>query len=174
MTDEIIPDEARTDEAASVVEEPLKEAAGKAAENQEEEAKKLKQTVEMTDVGPCKKHIKVTVDREGVQKLLDDKYSELVVEANVPGFRPGKVPRKIIERRFHKEVSDQVKAEVLLSSLEQLAEDYNLAPLSPPNLDPAAIEIPKEGPMFYEFERRGPSRFRSARLQGVEADATGA
>ena len=35
----------------------------------------------------------------------------------------------IIERRFHKDVSDQVKAEVLLQSLEQLAEENLSVPL---------------------------------------------
>jgi trigger factor len=117
-----------------------------------EKPKKLKQTVEMRDVGPCKKHIKVTVDRDDINGRLDAKYSELVVDAAVPGFRPGKAPRKVIERRFHKDVFDQVKAEVVLQSLEQLAEENDVAPLSPPDLDPTAIEIPKDGPLVYEFE----------------------
>src|SRR5262245_60665206 len=65
---------------------------------------KLHQTVDIRDAGPCKKHIKVTVDRGDIDKLLDEKFSELVKEAAVPGFRPGKAPRKVITRRFHKEV----------------------------------------------------------------------
>src|SRR5262245_3033405 len=95
----------------------------------EEQPVKLKQTVEMNDVGPCKKHIKVSIDRSDIDRLMEEKYSELVVDANVRGFRPGKAPRKIIERRFHKDVTDQVKAQVLLESLEQLAEENNVAPL---------------------------------------------
>ncbi len=118
----------------------------------EEKPKKLKQAVEMRDTGPCKKHIKVAVDRADIDNRLDEQYSKLVVDSSVPGFRPGKAPRKVIERRFHKDVFDQVKAEVMLQSLEQLAEENDVAPLSPPDLDPTKIEIPKEGPMVYEFE----------------------
>src|SRR5437879_9796255 len=143
-------EETRQDEAVTEVAEPVAEG----AEGAEEEKKppKLVQTVEMQDIGPCKKHIKVTVERGSVDERLNGKFSELVVDANVSGFRPGKAPRKIVERRYHKEVSDQVKAEVLLQSLEQLAEEYDIAPLSAPNLDPFGIELPKEGPLTYEFE----------------------
>jgi trigger factor len=116
-----------------------------------EEESKLHQTVEMTDIGPCKKHIKVTVDRADIDERLDTKFSELVVDANVSGFRPGKAPRKIVERRYYKSVAEEVRGEILLASLEQLAKEHDVAPLSPPDLDPTKIEIPKAGPLVYEF-----------------------
>jgi trigger factor len=121
-------------------------------EEKPEEPVKLNQTVEMREVGPCKKHIKVTIDHADVEKRLNEKYSELRVEAEVPGFRTGKTPRKIIERRFSKEVTREVKGELIMASLEQLAEEQDVAPLSMPNIDPAKIEIPDDGPMVYEFE----------------------
>jgi trigger factor len=116
------------------------------------EAPKLNQSVEIRDVGPCKKHIKVTIDRNDIEHRLNDKIKELVSDATVPGFRPGKAPRKLIERRFHTEVGDQVKAEVLLASLEQLADEHDIAPLAPPDLDPFQVALPKEGPLVYEFD----------------------
>lgn len=150
MTDEIQPE--TTEETAAT--EPVEPETDEAEASGEDEEKKLKltQTVDMRDIGPCKKHIKVSIDRAAIDELLDEKYSELVVDASVAGFRPGKAPRKIIERRFHKDVSDRVKAEVLLQSLEQLADEHDVAPLSMPNLDPLKIEIPKEGPLVYEFD----------------------
>jgi trigger factor len=113
---------------------------------------KLQQNVEIRDVGPCKKHIKVTVERKDIDDRLSEKISELVSDANVSGFRPGKAPRRIVERRYHKEVADQVKSEVLLASLQQLAEDHDIAPLSAPDIDPGNIELPHQGPLVYEFE----------------------
>ncbi len=62
---------------------------------------KLNQKVEINDVGPCKKHIKVTIEREDIENRLNDKFKELMSDASVPGFRPGKAPRKLVERRFH-------------------------------------------------------------------------
>ena len=130
--------------------------------------KKLTQTVDIRDVGPCKKHIKVTVAREDIDGRLGEKYSELVADANVAGFRPGKAPRKLVERRFQKEVGDQVKTEVLLASLEQLAEDHDVAPLSAPNIDPAQIELPQDGPFVYEFEVEVRPQFDLPNYKGLK------
>jgi trigger factor len=115
---------------------------------------KLPQQVEITDAGPCKKHVKVTIERAAIDGRMDEKFSDLMVDhpAQVPGFRPGKAPRKIIERKFGKEVAGEVRNEVLMASLEQLAEENLLSPLSPPELDPAAVVIPELGPMVYEFD----------------------
>src|SRR5205823_4044642 len=115
---------------------------------------KLDQKVEITDVGPCKKHVKVVVDRKQIDERFDEKFTELVRsdQPQIRGFRPGKAPRKLIERQYHDSVSEEVKTQVLMASLEQLAEEQQISPLSPPDLDPNQIEIPKEGPLTYEFD----------------------
>lgn len=116
-------------------------------------ATKLPQTVEIRDAGPCKKHVKVTVDRSAIDARLDEKYSDLMfsTQSTVRGFRPKKAPRKIIERRYKKDVLVDIKTEVLMASLEQLADEQSISPLAPPELDPATIFIPEEGPFVYEF-----------------------
>lgn len=118
------------------------------------EMTKLPQQVEITDAGPCRKHVKVTVDRTAIDGRMDMKFSDLALNspAMVPGFRPGKAPRKIIEKKFFREVASEVKTEILMASLEQLAEEQTLSPLSPPELDPNAVFIPESGPMIYEFD----------------------
>jgi trigger factor len=115
---------------------------------------RLQQTVEITDVGPCKKHVKVIVDRAQIDQRMDEKISKLMLEDRpaVRGFRPGKAPRKLVERMYRDQVAEEVKNEVLMASLEQLAEEQKLAPLSPPNLDPFALTLPAEGPFIYEFD----------------------
>lgn len=116
-------------------------------------ATKLPQTVEIRDAGPCKKHVKVTVDRAAIDARLDEKFSDLMTstQSTVRGFRPKKAPRKIIERRYKKDVLIDIKTEVLMASLEQLADEQAISPLAPPELDPATIFIPEEGPFVYEF-----------------------
>src|SRR5262245_26229590 len=77
-------------------------AAEEGADKSEEKPEKLNQQVEIIDVGPCKKHIKVTVARPDIDKRLEEKYAELVGDSHVPGFRPGKAPRQIVIRKFKK------------------------------------------------------------------------
>ena len=75
---------------------------------------KLPQEVVITDAGPCKKHVKVTVARAAIDARLEEKYSDLMVKAPVQlnGFRVGKAPRKIVEKRYHKEVYEIGRAHV--------------------------------------------------------------
>ncbi|HVL13289.1 MAG TPA: trigger factor [Gemmata sp.] len=131
------------------------DAAGEAAATATAEGPiKLEQTVEIKDVGPCKKHVKVTVERKQIDERFDEKYTELVQsdQPQVRGFRPGKAPRKLIEKQYKDSVADEVKTQVLMASLEQLADEQRISPLSPPDLDPYAIKIPDDGPFVYEFE----------------------
>ncbi len=173
-------DETRPDEAATPPETPPEGAAaegaaadGAATATAEEEGKpvKLHQTVEIKDIGPCKKHIKVSVDRKDIDDRFGEKFSELVADANVSGFRPGKAPRKIVERRFQREVGDQVKTEVLLASLEQLAEDHDIAPLSHPDLDPAAIEMPRRGRSSMNSRWKSAPQFDLPNYNGLQDQA---
>ncbi|HEV3384359.1 MAG TPA: trigger factor [Gemmata sp.] len=133
----------------AVAEAPAAESAEKAGEKD-----KLKQEIEIREIGPCKKHIKVIVDRAQIDERFNEKYTEILrsEQPQVRGFRPRKAPRKLIERQYHDSVSEEVKTQVLMASLEQLADEQRIAPLSPPDLDPHAIFIPREGPFIYEFD----------------------
>jgi trigger factor len=148
------PNDAATDTTPTATAPPPE---GGAEEQEPKEGKqehKLHQTVEIQDVGPCKKHIKVTIPRNDITHLFDDKIKTLLKDQTtaVPGFRPGKAPRKIIEKRYHSQVATEVKAELLMASLEQLADEHELAPLAPPELDPFKLELPKQGDFVYEFD----------------------
>ncbi len=122
------------------------------AESDSPPKRKLDLDVQISDVGPCKKHIKVGVARAEIERQFDESLGTLKKEASVPGFRPGRAPRQLVEKRFRKQVAEQVKSSLLLAALEQLDEDYALNPITQPNLDIEAIELPDEGPMLFEMD----------------------
>lgn len=135
---------------ATVAAEP-EQPAGDAPET-EDEKRKLNLDVNIETVGPCKKHIQISIPRDDIEAQYSDAFDELVENATVPGFRPGHAPRRLIERRYRKELADQVKGSLLMASLEQVSEENDLAVISEPDLDPLSIELPEEGPMVYEFD----------------------
>lgn len=65
-------------------------------------------TVATEDRGPCEKRLAITVGGESVTKRFEETLRELTRTVSLPGFRPGKAPRKLIERRF----ADRVKSDV--------------------------------------------------------------
>lgn len=128
----------------------------------------IRQTVDVRDAGPCKKHITVTVDAAEIKDRFESKLKELGDDAQVNGFRPGKAPRRLIENRYRKEISEQLKNELLYQSLEQMSEEKKLNPISPPNLDPNRIEIPAEGNFIYEFEVEVRPEFNMPEYKGLK------
>lgn len=108
--------------------------------------------VAITDVGPCRKHIKVTIGRDEINRFRSAEIERFAAEAEVPGFRRGHVPPKLVERRFKDELNGQVKQKLLVESLEQISEDYDLQPINEPDFDFEQLEIPDEGDFIYEFD----------------------
>ena len=100
----------------------------------------------------CERHVTVTIAREDVDRYFDDAVGELMPKASVPGFRPGRAPRRLVESRFRDEVTDQIKGSLLLDSMTQITESEKLSAISEPDFDIDAVEVPKEGPMTFEFD----------------------
>src|SRR3954463_4897563 len=140
--------EEERDSSLSVTDEPVE---GKAEEGQEEAKHRLAIDVQIENVGPCKKHLKVTVPRSEIERQFEDSLGRIQRDSQVPGFRPGRAPRQLVIKRFRKEVAGQVKSALLMASLEQIDEDYKLNPITQPTLDVEAITLPDDGPMTFEM-----------------------
>ncbi|HQR07117.1 MAG TPA: trigger factor [Gemmatales bacterium] len=133
-----------------------------------EKPKPLTQEVTINDAGPCLKHVKVVVAANDISDRVQSKFKEMMPEVQTPGFRPGKAPRKLIEKQFYKDVTEQLKGELLLQSLEQLADDYKLNPISQPQIDPYKVDMPKDGALTYEFNVEVAPEFELPNYKGLK------
>jgi trigger factor len=120
--------------------------------------------------GPCRKHVKVTVPRADIEHHFNETIEKFRGEADVPGFRPGNVPSQLIQKRFRKELADQVKQDILLESLEQISEKHDLDPINQPDLDIATLELPEEGDFSYEFDVEVRPEFDLPDYSGLKLD----
>lgn len=85
--------------------------------------------------GDCVYAVKVTVPPANAKKQVDDMMKELQKEAEVPGFRKGRAPEKLLEKKFSKAVQAEADAKLAQASFEKLIEDEDLRPISPPDLE---------------------------------------
>ena len=130
-------------------------------------AYKLSLDVNIETTGPCRKHIRVKVPRKDLQHFHGEALKEVKDTAAVPGFRAGRVPTALVERRFKKELTDQVRQQVLMQSLEQLAEEHKLDPINEPDFDVASLVIPEDGDFEYEFDIEVRPDFELPNYQGL-------
>eukprot|EP00913_Durusdinium_trenchii_P023390 g21968.t1 len=147
MDDQPVADEVETDDAQTAVAEPATAEVGG-----DDAPFRLSLTADIEDAGPCRKHVRITIPRSDLDHFYEAEVTDLVDKAAVPGFRVGHVPKALVQKRFKTELSDQVKQKVLVGSLEQVAEDYELDPINEPDIDIDSIDIPAEGDFQYEFD----------------------
>lgn len=134
------------------------------------ETTELKNTVTIEDVGPCKKKISVEVPAEKIKKITDEQYSELSKQAVVPGFRKGRAPRRLLEKRFGKETSEQIKLTLLADASDKAIKDNQLDILGEPDIDYEKVELPEEEPMKFSFEVEVRPQFELPSLEGISIE----
>jgi trigger factor len=118
----------------------------------------------------CQRHISVTISSEDIQRYFDDACAELMPKAAVPGFRAGRAPRKLVETRFRKDLSDQVKSSLLMDAMTQVTEEYDFSAISEPDFDYSAVEVPNEGPMTFEFDLEVRPEFDVPNWRGLQLE----
>ncbi len=116
------------------------------------EKPKLALEVTITQPGACQRHVAVTVPRADIDRYLQNAVKELAPKAQVPGFRTGRAPRNLVEKRFHEQMVDQVKGSLLMDSMTQVTEDHKFAAISEPKFDVDVVKIPEDGPLVFEFD----------------------
>ncbi|HYW79461.1 MAG TPA: trigger factor [Thermoguttaceae bacterium] len=136
----------------------------------DEQPTKLNLDVTIDNRSACERHISVTVSRDDIDRYYDKEFTELMPTAQVPGFRAGRAPRKLIETRFRKDVAEKVKSELLMDSLAQVSEDESLSAISEPDIDLDAVEIPDEGEMTFEFDLEVRPEFDLPKWKGLKLD----
>ncbi|MCE9528786.1 MAG: trigger factor [Planctomycetales bacterium] len=127
-----------------------------AAETATEEAKpekpKLGLDVKIAKPSACERHVTVTIGREDVERYIKEQFNEIVPKAELPGFRAGRAPRKLVERQFKNSIHEQVKGKLLMDSLSQISDEHEFSAISEPDFDFEAVKIPDDGPLVFEFD----------------------
>lgn len=87
----------------------------------------------------------ITLSPEELDAALDQAFQKVVKQVQVPGFRKGRVPRKIFEQRFGVESLYQDAIDIVLPGAYMNAvEETGIEPVAQPDVDLEQIEQGKE------------------------------
>lgn len=101
--------------------------------------------VNVEEISSIKKKVSIEIPGNEVTKEVDSFYKDLGKKAKIKGFRPGKVPRNILERYFKDYVKAEVVQKLIGDSYPKALTETNLEPVSPPVIDPGEFS---EGKSF--------------------------
>ena len=91
--------------------------------------------ITVTDQEQCKKQLHLEIPAETVRAETDKIAADLARKINVPGFRPGHVPKSVVKTRFRKELRDEVLSQLLPHSLGDAIKEKDLKVIGEPSVE---------------------------------------
>jgi trigger factor len=91
--------------------------------------------ITIEDISPVEKRVDFELPWSDVAPKLDKAYTDLRRDVRLKGFRPGKVPRAVVERMYRRQVEDEVARDLIESSLGQAIQEKQIQPVAPPTVD---------------------------------------
>ncbi|HEV3031950.1 MAG TPA: trigger factor [Polyangia bacterium] len=137
--------------------------------------------ITIEDISPVEKRVELELPWTDVAPKLDKAYGALRRDVRVAGFRPGKVPRGILEKMYRQQVEEEVARTLVETSLGQAIQENQLEPVAPPTVD--KLELKAGAPFRFSarVEVRSqvtpkdysgvPLKRRPAKVSDAEVDA---
>lgn len=86
----------------------------------------------------------ITVPAADIEKRVESRLQELVGQVRIPGFRPGKVPVKLIRQRYGEAVKGEVLQETVAENANKALADREIKPAMQPKIEVTAFEEGKD------------------------------
>jgi len=96
--------------------------------------------VKIEDKSSVKKVLSFEIPKEDVTKELNIAYKDLKKKVDVKGFRKGKVPRKVLENRFSKDVHADVGPRLIQEAFIDAIKEHDLNIVGGPQMDPPQLD----------------------------------
>ena len=90
---------------------------------------------ELTSENSVRKAIDFDIDKDVVSKEIDKRAKNIATRAQIPGFRPGKVPLTVVKRQFKADVEQEAVEAIANQVLPKELEAHGLKPVAPPKLE---------------------------------------
>ncbi len=107
----------------------------------------MRSTVEPLEGNKVK--VSVEVDEGEFDKAVDAAFRKIAREVRIPGFRPGKAPRKVLEARFGPDAArDQALRDSLPDFYVDAVKEHDVDAIAPPDIEITAGQ--EEGPVAFD------------------------
>ncbi|MCX8034410.1 MAG: trigger factor [Thermodesulfovibrio sp.] len=102
------------------------------------------------EISKTKKRLKIEIPADMVEREIQKTLKEMQKKAKIPGFRPGKAPLSIIEKKFGKDAESEVLEKLVSEYYNNAVKEAKLKPVLPPMAEDA-IDIKRNEPLYFEL-----------------------
>ena len=82
-----------------------------------------------------KREFECVIAADTIDDKVEAKLKELAPTVNLPGFRPGKAPLKILRQRFGRAVTGEILDETMREGIQSTLEERDIRPATQPQVD---------------------------------------
>jgi trigger factor len=95
---------------------------------------------EFVDVSETRKNLVVEIDSSTVDAEIDRVARDYTKAARIPGFRPGKVPARVVKQRFRSQILHDVVHGLVPRAVDDALRERGLEPLDTPDIRDVVVE----------------------------------
>jgi trigger factor len=88
--------------------------------------------ISITETAPCTKRISLSVPAKTIDARLEMALASFISEASFPGFRKGKAPRSLVEKRVGGALIQETRNQIMSEAYSRAIEENKLRPISDP------------------------------------------
>lgn len=103
---------------------------------------------EIKEISSTTKRLTINIPQDVIRSATENIYSKLSSTTRIPGFRPGKAPRSILEKRYGKNVEAEVIEKIVPEFYLKAIREANIEPVSYPNIEDK-IELTPGQPLTF-------------------------
>ncbi len=132
--------------------------------------------VSVVDRGEISQVLEIEIPAEEVTAEYERAFARASKEANLPGFRKGKVPREVLEKRFGPSVEQDVLNELLPKATLEAVRQQSIAAVGRPRVEWIDFKgVAAKAPLLFKARIEVKPEFQLAsRLDGIELKASSA
>ncbi len=117
----------------------------------------------------AKMKMEIEVAAPEVDQALEKAYRKVVKDVNLPGFRKGKVPRRILETRFGPEILHEEALEILVPpAYEEALKESDIEPVGQPEFE--LVQVEEGQPLIFNATVEVIPEVELGEYEGLEAD----
>ena len=124
--------------------------------------------IKMEELSPVKKKLSFEIPWSEVKNELDAVYHEVSKKAKIKGFRPGKIPRKILETYFKDHAQEEATTNIVNKYYWQALEDKGIVAVSRPEISQEGIKENTDFSFSASFEME--PEFEPKGYKGIELE----
>jgi trigger factor len=95
----------------------------------------LSVNITVENLAPCKKLLRVELDAKVVDETFEAIGKDFQKQASLPGFRPGKAPRAMVEKKYEAEIKDEAKRKLIGDNYRKAIEEKKLRVIAAPDIE---------------------------------------